>query len=101
MSHNLSIGVPFTKSFTTTQYPLTTSPSLILAFPTNPSTKRVFVLVQNTSATETIQITGNNTDTVGVILPPLSPFSVDNYNGSLYAFANSGTPAVNVTVASV
>ena len=101
MSTNLQIGTPFTKSFATTQYTLSTTPSLILDFPDSPSTRRVFVLVQNTSATETIQVCGNATDTVGVVLPPLSPFTIDTYNGSLYAFANSGTPTVNVTTASV
>jgi hypothetical protein len=44
---------------------------------------------------------GNATDTVGVVLPPQSQFSLDNYNGGLWAVANAGTPSINITIGSV
>ena len=92
---------PFLRSFETTQTALSTTKIQVLALPTNITTKRIIVLIQNLSATETVQVMGNATDTVGVNLPPLSQFSIDNYQGVLYAVANSGTPAINITISSV
>jgi len=97
----ISTSSPFLRSFTTTQVALSTTKIQVLAAPTSVSTKRIIVLVQNLSTTITVQIMGNATDTVGVNLPPLSQFSIDNYNGILHAVAASGTPAINITIGSV
>jgi hypothetical protein len=97
----ISTSSPFLRSFTTTQTTLSTTKTQVLALPADISTKRIIVLVQNLSTTATVQIMGNATDTVGVNLPPLSQFSIDNYNGVLHAVANSGTPAINITISSV
>jgi len=100
MAH-ISISSPFLRSFTTTQTTLSTTKIQVLALPADITTKRIVVLVQNLSTTITVQIMGNATDTVGVNLPPLSQFSIDNYNGVLHAVAASGTPAINITISSV
>jgi len=97
----ISTSSPFLRSFTTTQVALSTTKIQVLAAPTSVSTKRIIVLVQNLSTTITVQIMGNATDTVGVNLPPLSQFSIDNYNDILHAVAASGTPAINITIGSV
>ena len=101
MAHLISTSSPFLRSFTTVQTTLSTTKIEVLALPTNITTKRIIVLIQNLSATETVQVMGNATDTVGVNLPPLSQFSIDNYQGVLHAVANAGTPAINITISSV
>ena len=97
----ISTSSPFLRSFTTTQTTLSTTKTQVLTLPPDICTKRIIVLIQNTSATETVQVMGNATDTVGVVLPPLSQFSIDNYQGVLHAVANAGTPAINITISSV
>jgi len=97
----ISTSSPFLRSFDTTQTTLSTTKVQVLTPPANITTKRIVVLIQNTSATDTAQIMGNATDTVGIVLPPQSQISIDNYQGSLYAVANSGTPAINITIGSV
>lgn len=97
----ISTSSPFLRSYTTTQTALSTTKIEVLAPPANISTKRIVVVIQNTSATDTVQVMGNATDTVGIVLPPQSQFSIDNYQGYLYAVANSGTPAINITIGSV
>jgi len=97
----ISTSSPFLRSFTTTQVALSTTKIEVLALPTNITTKRIIVLIQNTSATETVQVMGNATDTVGIVLPPQSQFSIDNYQGVLHAVANAGTPAINITISTV
>lgn len=97
----ISTSSPFLRSFSTTQAVLSTSPAQVLSTPVNISTKRIVVLIQNTSTSDTVQIMGNSTDTIGIVLPPQSQFSIDNYQGGLWAFSNSGTPAINITIGSV
>lgn len=97
----ISTSSPFLRSFTTTQTTLSTTKTEVLALPASITTKRIIVLIQNTSATETVQVMGNATDTVGIVLPPQSQFSIDNYQGVLHAVANAGTPAINITISTV
>lgn len=92
---------PFLRSFETTQTTLSTTKVQVLAPPTNITTKRIIVLIQNISSTDTVQLMGNSTDTIGVVIPPQSQVSLDNYQGYLFAVANSGTPAINITISSV
>lgn len=97
----ISTSSPFLRSYSTTQTALSTTKIEVLAPPVNITTKRIVVVIQNTSATDTVQVMGNATDTVGIVLPPQSQFSIDNYQGYLYAVANTGTPAINITIGSV
>jgi hypothetical protein len=101
MGNIIQTSSPFLRSYTTTQTALSTTKIEVLAPPTNVTTKRIVVLIQNTSTSDTVQIMGNDTDVVGIILPPQSQFSIDNYQGYLYAIANSGTPSINITIGSV
>lgn len=97
----ISTSSPFLRSYSTTQTTLSTTKVQVLTPPVNITTKRIVVVIQNTSATDTVQVMGNATDTVGIVLPPTSQFSIDNYQGGLWAVANAGTPAINITIGSV
>jgi hypothetical protein len=77
-----------------------TSKSLILTAPTPPE-RRVVVVVQNKSSTATIQVIGNANDTVGLLVAPLSSITLDNYNGSLYAFSSSAGTSVHIAISAV
>jgi hypothetical protein len=92
---------PSLRRFSTTQVATSTTKAQVLTPPANITTRRIVLLVQNTSTTDTVQLMGNATDTVGVVLPPQSQFSLDNYNGGLWAVADSGTPSINITIGSV
>ena len=97
----ISTSSPSLRSYSTTQTTLSTTKVQVLTPPANITTKRIVVVIQNTSATDTVQVMGNATDTVGIVLPPQSQFSIDNYQGGLWAVANAGTPAINITIGSV
>ena len=97
---NISISTPFLRGLVHAEVALTTAKVSILA-PANGYDKRILTLIQNKSASVTISVVGNATDTIGIAVPPLSNISIDNYNGGLWAFANSGTATVHIATSSV
>lgn len=96
----IQISSPILKSLTHSETSVTTSPTQVLA-PLATAAKRVIVLVQNKSTSININVVGNSTDTVGIIVPPLSNISIDNYNGGIWAFSDSGTVTVHVATSVV
>jgi hypothetical protein len=97
----IQISSPFLRSFSTTDTTVGTSKIQILAPSSNISDKRIVVLVQNTSATDNIQVMGNATDTAGIAVYPKSTISFDNYNGGLWAFASAAGVSVHISVSTV
>lgn len=97
----IQISSPFLRNFTTTDVTVGTSKIQVLSPPTNISEKRIVVIVQNTSATNNIQIMGNATDTSGIAIYPLSTVTLDNYNGGLWAFGNAAGISVHISISAV
>jgi uncharacterized protein (DUF111 family) len=89
----ISISSPILKSFVHNDVTLTTAISTALTANAT-SSRRIVVLVQNKSATATIQVIFADTGTVGVIVPPLSNISLDNYNGIIRAFTDDAVSSV-------
>ena len=100
MSH-ISVSTPFLKSISHSDVTVGTAKSQIVTLPTNITEKRIVVIVQNKSTTATIQVIGNATDTVGILVPPLSSITLDNYNGVLYAFSTAAATTVHIAISSV
>jgi hypothetical protein len=100
MSH-ISVSTPFLKSISHTDVTVGITKSQIVTIPTNITEKRIAVIVQNKSTTATIQIIGNATDSVGLLVPPLGHLSLDNYNGALYAVSTSAGTTVHIAISSV
>jgi hypothetical protein len=96
----IQISSPILRSLTHSETSVSTSSTQVLA-PLTTAAKRVIVLVQNKSTSVNISLVGNSTDVIGIIIPPLSNVSIDNYNGGLWAFADSGTVTVHVATSVV
>lgn len=97
----IQLSSPFLKNIRHTDATVGTTKSQILTVPTDIGEKRIVVIVQNKSASSTIQVIGNATDTVGIAVAPLGSLSLDNYNGALYAFSTSAGTTVHIAIASV
>jgi hypothetical protein len=64
--------------------------------------KRVSVVIQNQSTgSQNINVVLNSTDTDGIIIPPLSSYVLDNYNGQVYVKGSASSAIVHIAVASV
>ena len=97
----IQISTPFLRSISHTDQTIGTSKVQILAAPTNISEKRIVVIVQNKASSATIEVIGNATDTVGLIVPALGSVKLDNYNGVLFAKASGAGTLIHIAVASV
>lgn len=94
------LSSPILRSLTHSETVVSTSSTQVLA-PLATAAKRIIVLVQNKSTSVNINVVGNGTDTIGIIVPPLSNVTIDNYNGGIWAFADSGTVTVHVATSVV
>ena len=90
MGNHISLSSPLLKSFVHADINVNASPSVILA-DNSPSSRRIIVLVQNPSATESIRVIFAPTGSSGIIVSPLSNISLDNYNGIIRAATVGGT----------
>jgi len=76
---------PFIKSYThsdlTTSATANTATTILPIAPVG--TRRVQVLIQNQSTSNSIEVIFNETGTAGLILPPQGNIGVDNYNGAV------------------
>ena len=101
MGSQIQLSSPFLKSISHSDVTVGLTKSQILTAPTEPNAKRIVVIVQNKSSTANIQVIGNATDTVGILIAPLSTISLDNYNGELYAIATAASTTVHIAISSV
>jgi hypothetical protein len=97
----ITISTPFLRSISHSDVTVGITKSQIVTPPSNISEKRVAVIVQNKSSTASIQVIGNATDTVGLLVGPLSTITLDNYNGSLFAVATAAGTTVHIAISSV
>ena len=54
-------------------------------------TRRVALVIQNTSATATVQAIFADTGAVGIRIPPLGSITQENYNGTVRLIASANT----------
>lgn len=59
--------------------------------PASATEKRIIVFVQNKSASANLYVIYNATGSVGILVPPLSNTSIENYTGSVRVTTDSGT----------
>lgn len=95
---NISFSSPFIRGFTHADYTAGTSAATLLAPAVTPE-RRVVVIVQNKSASETIQVIAASTGSVGVLIPPLGNISFDNYNGAVRVIASAASTPVHIAYA--
>lgn len=97
---NISFSTPFIRGFVHEDAVAGTAVSTLLPTAVTPI-RRVIVIVQNKSASETIQVILNESDTAGILIPPLGNISLDNYNGIVRVVASAESTLVHIAYATV
>jgi len=62
-------------------------------------TRRVALVIQNTSATATVQAIFADTGAVGIRIPPLGTLSQENYNGTVRLISSIASTQVHIAYA--
>lgn len=89
---------PFVKGYVHADVTVGTSAAEFLA--TAPAgTRRVALVIQNTSSTATIQAILADTGAVGIRIPPLGSIVQDNYNGTLRLISSQANTSVHIAYA--
>lgn len=97
---NIQLSSPLLKSFV--QADATIGTSIVSVLSANAtSTRRIIVNVQNKSTTATIEVILNDSGTQGILVPPLSNISLDNYNGPVRAFSTAAGTLIHVAYSEV
>lgn len=92
---------PFIGKFTHTEGTLTGTGTWDEVLPalTNPTAKRINLIIQNKDDTDTIQVhfgPAANATAGGLNLAPGAAISLDNYKGAVQAQPIAGTPVIHV-----
>lgn len=96
----IQVSSPILKTFVHADVTVGTAISTILTTNTTTS-KRVIILIQNKSATATIEVRFSESASVGILVPPLSNISVDNYNGIVRCSSSAASTLVHVAYSEV
>lgn len=96
----ISISSPILKSFVHADVTVGTAASTILDANAT-SSRRIIVIIQNKSATATIEVRFAESGSAGLLVPPLSNISLDNYNGHVRAFSTAASTPVHVAFSAV
>ena len=97
---SISLSSPILKSFVHADSTIGTAITQVLAANAT-SSRRVIVLIQNKSATASIEVIFASNGSNGIIVPPLSNISLDNYNGPVRAFATAAGTLIHVAYSEV
>jgi len=97
----IQISTPILKSFTHTTTTVGTSAVQIVQ-PAVVGTRRVSVIIQNQSAVATLKlIFADASGSDGIIIQPATIFSMENYNGSVWAIASAASTPVHIALSIV
>ena len=98
MSKIVSYQGAFIKGYVHADVTVGTSAAQFL--PTSPAgTRRVALVVQNTSATATVQAIFADTGAVGIRIPPLGSITQENYNGTVRLISSAAATQVHIAYA--
>ena len=100
MSTQIQFSSPLLKKFTHANVTVGTS-VLTLTAAADVGEKRIVVIIQNKSDSNNVEAILNSTDSVGILIPPLSTLSLDNYQGVVRAKATASGTVVHLSIASV
>ena len=96
----ISLSSPLLKSFVHADIVIGTAATQILDHNAT-SSRRIIVIIQNKSTTATIEVRFAETGSAGILVPPLSNISLDNYNGHVRAFSTAAGTNVHVAYSQV
>ena len=99
-AHNTYSG-PFVKEYkhsdVTTSSSANTATTILPIAPVG--TRRIQVLIQNQSASASIEVIFNEAGTSGLVLPPQGNIGVDNYNGAVRVISTSTSVPLHLAYA--
>lgn len=95
---NIAISTPFSRKLIHSDTSVGNASPVSVLSAAAPEGKRILVIVQNQSASETITVVLNPTGSSGLFVPPLASLSIENYNGEIRAKHNGASGTVNVHV---
>jgi hypothetical protein len=98
MSSNIQFAGPFLKGFTHQNYTATTTPTTVVST-ADAGTRRAGVIIQNQSATVSVNVVFADTGSVGVLVYPQQTLTIDNYNGPIRLVSTSGSQTVHIAIA--
>jgi hypothetical protein len=82
---------PFLRSLTHADTSVSNAAVTELLAAASATEKRIIVFVQNKSASANLYVIYNATGSVGILVPPLSNTSIENYTGSVRVTTDSAT----------
>ena len=98
----ISTSSPFIRSMTHSDISVSNAAVTEIIAPASATQKRIIVFVQNKSATANLYVIYNSAGSVGILVPPLSNTSIENYTGSVRVTTDSATAStVHLAVAQV
>jgi len=98
----ISTSSPFIRSMTHSDTSVSNAAITQILAATSATEKRIIVFVQNKSATANLYVIYHASSSVGILVPPLSNTSIENYTGPVRVTTDSGTAStVHLAVATV
>jgi hypothetical protein len=99
---NIAFSTPFIRSLTHTESSVSNAAVTEILAATSATEKRLIVFIQNKSTSANLFVIYNSTGTAGILVPPLSNTSIENYTGPVRVTTDSGTAStVHLAVASI
>lgn len=87
----ISTSSPFIRSMTHSDVSVSNAAVTEILAAVSATQKRIIVFVQNKSASANLYVIYNATGSVGILVPPLSNTSIENYTGSVRVTTDSAT----------
>ena len=91
----IQISSPFHKKFVHADFTVGVT-ATNLVDPVSPGERRVATIIQNKSATATVNLILNDSGSTGFVLQPATLFSIDNYNGTIRVSASAANTVVHI-----
>lgn len=95
---NIALSSPLLKSYTHTTTTVGTS-AVKIVNNADTSTRRISMVIQNQSSTATVKlIFADTAGTEGIIIQPATIYSIENYNGAVWAIASATATPVHTAL---
>lgn len=91
---NIAFSTPFIRGLTHTETSVSNAAVTEILAAASATEKRVIVFVQNKSATANLFVIYNASGSTGILVPPLSNTSIENYTGPVRVTTDSATSSV-------
>lgn len=99
---NIAFSTPFIRGLTHTETSVSNAAVTQILAAASATEKRVIVFIQNKSTTANLFVIYNASGTAGILVPPLSNTSIENYTGPVRVTTDDSTASVvHLAVASI